>query len=269
MLDEPELPSSLSDPELSQPMAAKLNDTPPDRAAIGSLPVEPKLANKIADETLPTTPPGSAEIEASRHTKAYQLAEEIAENDMLPTVLTNRQLANTQNRATHSDTKVDPANEPKKSKGKQVALLAGTVLCLALVAGIGAWMLARQNANRVVPAVTKTNQPQVPGPPKASSEAISRDQKRKDDLNTISAALEVYKQQQGRYPAGDDIKVIYPLQYTTPPYITVVNYDPSSTADVKIKYAYQSNGTSFTVAAKLEDSTDPAAQNGYYIVRSK
>lgn len=283
-LDGPELPNSFSGPELKSPIEQPNLDSELSQAALLSKLDRPELPQQELVEKPPTPVPFTQEeVEASKHTMAYELAEEIAERDVDQT-----SPADSASSAAVNQNQAEKAPEPqvkppmardeqaaktdsasKKPKGKQATLLIGTILCLALVAAIGVWMLSRQNRNQVVPAATNANQPQVPGPPEASPEATARDQKRKDDLNTISAALEVYKQQQGTYPAGDDIKVIYPLQYTTPPYITIINYDPSSTPETKIKYAYKSDGSTFTIAAKLEDSADPDAQDGYYIVRSK
>jgi hypothetical protein len=283
-LDGPELPNSLSGPELKSPIEQPGLESELKQAALLSKLDHPELPEQDStQEPLAPAPFTQEEVEASKHTMAYELAEEIAERDTEQTSpaepASGATVSPSQvrkgpepqiNPPVAKDEQVAKTNSaPKKPKGKQATLLIGTVLCLALVAAIGVWMLSRQNSNQVVPATTNTSQPQVPGPPEVSPEATERDQKRKDDLNTISAALEVYKQQQGTYPAGDDIKVIYPLQYTTPPYITIINYDPSSTPETKIKYAYKSDGSTFTIAAKLEDSTDPDAQDGYYIVRSK
>ncbi len=283
-LDDPELPNSLSSPELKSPIEQPGLESGLKQAALLSKLDHPELSEQDStQEPLAPAPFTQEEVEASKHTMAYELAEEIAERDTGQTspaesasgttISPGQAEKKTESEVSTAEAKAEQAAntdpDPKKPKGKQATLLIGTVLCLALVAAIGIWMLSRQNSNQVVPAATNTNQPQVPGPPEASPEATTRDQKRKDDLNTISAALEVYKQQQGTYPAGDDIKVIYPLQYTTPPYITIINYDPSSTPETKIKYAYKSDGSTFTIAAKLEDSADPDTQDGYYIVRSK
>lgn len=268
----PELPSALSEQELESPLnePALMQTTTAEDAGIA--------------KQLATTSSIAAEQQASRETEAFALAETIAEQDTVPTqplephtdaqetIAATAPEADTAASDTTPEqlvssevtTTTDPPIDEKQPKNKQLLVLVSTVASTLLVLGIGLWIVS---ANK--PTAKPIAAPVSNDSPKASAEALKRDQTRKDDLSTISAALEVYKQQNGTYPAGDDIKVVYPLQYTTPPYIAIINYDPSSTADTKIKYAYQSDGKTFAIAAKLEDPTDKEAQNGYYIVRSK
>jgi hypothetical protein len=283
-LDGPELPNSLSTPELKSPIEQPGLESELKQAALLSKLDHPELSEQESNqEPLAPAPFTQEEVEASKHTMAYELAEEIAERDTEQTspaesasgttISPGQAEKKTESEVSTPEAKAEQAAktdpDPKKPKGKQATLLIGTVLCLALVSAIGVWMLSRQNSNQVVPAATNTNQPQVPGPPEASPEATTRDQKRKDDLNTISAALEVYKQQEGAYPKGSEINAIYPLQYTTPPYIKYINYDPLSDENVSIKYLYSSDGKTFVLTAKLEDTTDPDGRDGRYEVRSK
>lgn len=233
-LDTTELNSPLSKPELSQKLSAKL----PLR------PITPSSPHSHVSTPTHQEPSQS---------KAFVLAEAIAETD-IPTM----------RGSSMTDTK------EAKSKLNPALLLGGTVVAILLVALLGFWATqygqSQSTSRRTTQQSTK---PTAPPAAKINVEALKRDATRKTDLSTLATALEVYKRQQGTYPAGNDISVVYPLQYTTPPYISYVNYDPLSDDNTKIKYSYTSDGSSFTIAARLEDPSDPDGQSGYYIVRSK
>ncbi len=157
-----------------------------------------------------------------------------------------------------------PAQQPNKFNSKKILIIGGLVLLFFAGLTIFGAVSRRQAAQPAVsPSLTPTPQASTPA---ASDEAVSRDTQRKKDLKEISTALEIYKQEKGAYPVGTDISAVYPLQYANPPYIKYVNYDPLSNDAEKIKYLYESNGTTFTIKAKLENSKDTEAKNGYYIV---
>lgn len=305
----PELPSQLSEPEL--PSALNINalptqDAPAKPEVYSDLPLQAKInqmnhhpirsATMSADlhhatpnldvtDFTPSPPTNTSnddkvtpeeEQVASSHTRAFALAEAIAEQDVKsdqdtkvgqpePEVLPD--ITNVTPAPKTAQDDAEQADRSQKKQPSQTVLYISTLLAFIFVGTAGYWFV-----NRPKPAESPQPQQTTPAAQNTSnvaSDVLKRDQTRKDDLNSISAALEVYKQQQGTYPEGDDIKVVYPLQYTTPPYISYVNYDPSSTDTEKIKYAYKSDGKTFTIAAKLENTGDPDGQDGYYIVRSK
>ncbi len=238
-------------PELPNKPVVQALESPLDTSAIDQPVVKPK--NRYThSKPAPYGPQASGDQPLGVDSQAFALAEEIAERDVPA-------------QGSLAQPNADP---PSTSMMSTAVLLGGTVAAIGLVCILGLWA-ARTNQ------VSPKNQQQAAPPnnqastPKASAEARKRDQQRKLDLNDISAALEVYKRQVGTYPAGNDISVVYALQYTSPPYISYVNYDPLSDDNTKIKYSYSSDGSSFTIAARLEDSTDEESQNGYYIVRSK
>jgi hypothetical protein len=216
---------------------------------------QPTTAPKIKDSH-PLPPSEKLQSSVSQplgqDSQAWALAEAIAESDTLAQANPGQ-----------------PTNKPTaQNKANPIVLLGATVATMAMVGVLGLWAA---RTNRTAPKPTQQAIPtnNETTSPKVAVEARKRDAQRKTDLNALSAALEVYKRQEGVYPTGNDISVIYPLQYTTPPFISYVNYDPLSDDDTKIKYSYTSDGSSFTIAARLEDSTDTDNQNGYYIVRSK
>lgn len=300
-LSEPELPSSIGADELPTTATHHEPSLNVDDIATDSRPTSNK---DFAVSTEHPTPPAhkpvpSLQVAAdsptlslseqaeSKETLAFELAEDIAERDVDNTGKVFSGPNEPPQVPSDKSTQANPAEQnatPREAqqavearaedtqspKLRQNQVLIGTLASLALVIGLGYWLTSRQSQPApTAPTAPLADRDADQEPSDSSAEALERDQKRKDDLNTISAALEVYKQQEGSYPAGDDIKVIYPLQYTSPPYISYINYDPSSSETKKIKYAYQSDGATFTLAAKLENTGDQDAQDGYYIVRSK
>lgn len=297
---EPELPSALSTnalptqdatakPEVHSDLPMQAKDSQMNRRPMRSTTMSAELHHATPDldvtDFTPSQPTNVSnddkatpeeEQVASSHTRAFELAEAIAEQDMSsdqetkigqpePEVLPD--ITNTTPAPKAAQDNAKQADQSQKKQPSQTVLYISTLLAFIFVGTAGYWFV-----NRPKPAESPQPQQTAPAAQNTSNVAadvLKRDQTRKDDLNSISAALEVYKQQQGTYPVGDDIKVVYPLQYTTPPYISYVNYDPSSTDTEKIKYAYKSDGETFTIAAKLENAGDPDAQDGYYIVRSK
>ena len=90
----------------------------------------------------------------------------------------------------------------------------------------------------------------------------SRDTRRKADLSSIAAALEMYKAENKHYPvtstpAGGSISGLVDLN----PYFTVIPADPGS--DSSLKYIYHTNldgisGIEFKITAKSETITPPS-----------
>ncbi len=235
-----ELPSALAEPELPAPI---------DTLAIHASAVAVQEDYRTQNTTQPHTD------------LAFLQAEAIAEMDTpANTIQTSSSSPEVTDSFTLQNKSMPPYNNPK-------FLIAGISIATIVVLGAGLWAAQRNAAlqHTKKPANHSTTPQRTP----VATEVTQRDNQRKTDLNSLATALEVYKQQLGTYPAGDDIKVLYPLQYTTPPYITIVNYDPSSDEDTKIKYNYSSDGTSFTIVARLEDPSDPDAQSGYYVVRNR
>lgn len=145
------------------------------------------------------------------------------------------------------------------------------ILIIALLGGATFVIMQKKQSNNST--ISQAPSQTVSSPPQASTtktndnqDAVKRDDIRKKDLKEIATALEVYRRDTGSYPAGGDISALYPLQYTNPPYISYINYDPSSTDANKIKYGYSSDGANFKLTAKLEILTDLDAKDGIYTV---
>ncbi len=144
-----------------------------------------------------------------------------------------------------------------------IALISGAIFVIVTT--------KEQQTNKPIPSQTINQLASVtPSAPIVKTndnpDAIKRDDTRKKDLKDIATALEVYRRDNGNYPLGNDINVLYPLQYTSPPYISYINYDPSSTSTNKIKYGYSSDGINFKLTTRLEILTDPDARDGMYTV---
>ncbi len=256
----PELPSSLNQSALDSPLSEtalpKSHNSAPHTTP-------PRHATPYPTAPVATQAPNANEED--RSSQAFRLAEAIAETDIgADPVKAPPEPGET--------AVVAPDNQPTphaSPKSHQKLLLGGTMLAIVLIFMIGIWA-AQRNApvSNPKPAPQSSN-PSSTKPSEVTPEATQRDTQRKTDLTTLATALEVYKREKGTYPAGSDISVVYGLQYTTPPYISYINYDPSSDAQTKIKYSYTSDGSSFTLAARLEDPADPDSQNGYYIVKSQ
>ena len=94
----------------------------------------------------------------------------------------------------------------------------------------------------------------------------ARDDTRKNDLKNLQQALETFYNDSNRYPSA--------LTGLTSTYINAVPKDPKTTAD----YTYTpapagcndtgTNCTSYTLAATLENTSDPAAVGGVYTITS-
>ena len=160
--------------------------------------------------------------------------------------------------------------KPSKSSSHRLRNTILALLVFALIAGVGGYLYLKRSNRMIAPAASTTPlvTPSVTPAPTTtpSPEAAKRDDQRKKDLKDIATALEVYRRANGSYPAGNDISALYPLQYTNPPYISYINYDPASTASNKIKYGYNSDGTNFTLTAQLEVKSDPDAKDGVLTV---
>lgn len=114
----------------------------------------------------------------------------------------------------------------------------------------------------------------------ASSTRRGRDNRRKNDLRSLSTALETYYGDKGRYPTGTGGVIMgcgsgdtsacpwgdtvngFKDQYGTL-YMVLMPQDPLTSQQT---YYYESSGTSYKIYAKLEnlnDAGDGVDQNGY------
>lgn len=141
-------------------------------------------------------------------------------------------------------------------------------IMVALVAiGVGAYFFITRPAKSTENSNSQATK-QVEDKAKAGAEKAKRDIKRKADIKEIATALEVYKRDTGSYPVGDKIQATYVLSKASPKYISYVNDDPSSTSSAKVLYTYRSDGKSYILSAKLENTQDAEAIDGYYIIQS-
>jgi prepilin-type N-terminal cleavage/methylation domain-containing protein len=76
----------------------------------------------------------------------------------------------------------------------------------------------------------------------------ARDNKRRSDLEQVRAALEMYRSQNGSYPAGSWSDLGSALTGGTDPYISELPSDPRSSYN----YYYDSAGTTYDLCAYLE-----------------
>lgn len=88
--------------------------------------------------------------------------------------------------------------------------------------------------------------------------ALSRDSRRKTDLEQIRQALETYRSENSQYPPDDSLST-----YLVPDYITVLPEDPKSSTP---GYAYtytQTSTTTYNLCAELEspDVTQYCVEN--------
>lgn len=98
-----------------------------------------------------------------------------------------------------------------------------------------------------------------------------RDQTRKNDLQSIKAALEKYKSTNGRFPVANTMIHLNTADNVVqkalvPEYISSLPEDPKATDGWY--YGYKSNGQTFTLSARLENSADPQVTdvgNGVYL----
>ena len=79
----------------------------------------------------------------------------------------------------------------------------------------------------------------------AQSQRTARDGKRKADLQAIRSALEMYKADQGNYPATGD----YPSELIDERYIKSMPLDPSHP---KLEYGYTLDESNYCLGAILE-----------------
>lgn len=124
----------------------------------------------------------------------------------------------------------------------------------------------------VTPTTTPTGTPTTtPTVSPTTTQTKTSDEQRKTDLQTISVALEQYKVALGSYPiASETIKLNTPgniLQaQLVPTYLRSLPVD--SKASEGWYYAYKSNGSTFSLSARLESSSDPGAvmiANGVFL----
>ena len=161
----------------------------------------------------------------------------------------------------------DPVTPKKNHLAKKIFI---TILVTITIMAVGAAITLLSRKKSAPPKAselpTSSSTTETANNLNAPAAVIDHDNQRKRDLKEIGTALEVYKQDSGAYPVGTDISAVYPLQYTNPPYIKFVNYDPSSTEAAKVKYSYSSDGKTFTLKAKLENPQDSDAKDGYFVI---
>lgn len=94
-----------------------------------------------------------------------------------------------------------------------------------------------------------------------AAKILTGDEKRKDDLDQIAAALTIYKEANGVYPTSSNSLI--PLNATGNMLIStlVPGYMAKLPSDDKTAsgwyYAYKSDGISYSLSSKLESTTDP------------
>lgn len=86
---------------------------------------------------------------------------------------------------------------------------------------------------------------------------LSRDSKRKTDLEQIRQALETYRSEKGTYPATGTWQTDL-----SPSYITTIPTDPKSGT---YTYAVGNPATTYTLCASLETVTSPAPPCNYTV----
>lgn len=158
-----------------------------------------------------------------------------------------------------------PIEKPKKHRG---LLIFVSVLVLVVILTATVLLIFVDNSFNLFNQKDQQSSNQHIVEEKPLSPEQIRDNQRKKDLREIADGLAKYFNDKGGYPAGADIRSLYPLQYSSPIYISYINYDPSSTDLEKIKYDYVSNGRTYILKAKLEDINDKDAQNGYFVITS-
>lgn len=80
----------------------------------------------------------------------------------------------------------------------------------------------------------------------------SRDGRRKADLENIRSALEMYRSNNGFYPAGTGTSTLSTAFTGTTKYMESIPPDPRTTSYI---YYYTSDGTTYTLAAQLETTS--------------
>ena len=99
-----------------------------------------------------------------------------------------------------------------------------------------------------------------------TSQAKSRDAKRKSDLEQIQRALEMYNNDHGSYPASGVL--VWGEEFTDPDGDTVYMAELPEDPSVNLDYCYQSpadplvSSVSYQLYATLENSQDPRCLGG-------
>jgi len=101
----------------------------------------------------------------------------------------------------------------------------------------------------------------------------SRDSKRKGDLEQIRAALEMYRSDEGSYPATDDVDTTgctgTSIASDDNTYMDPIPCDPKNSGDYQYSYS-RITETSYQLTAKLEldTATGTCDVEGYYCVKN-
>lgn len=159
---------------------------------------------------------------------------------------------------------------PNKNSSNLVWLGITAVIVVGLASFLTFNLLKPANTQPTTSTSPSSTVSATQSPTNTQSASAKRDAQRKADLNDIAVGLSAYQKSTGKYPVGTDISALQPLTTANPPFIKSINSDPNNDPDngVIIKYSYTSDGTTYTLAASLENKNDPDAKNGLYIVKS-
>lgn len=80
----------------------------------------------------------------------------------------------------------------------------------------------------------------------------SRDAKRSADLETVRQGLVIYKTDQGSYPSGSNFNTMLQALATAGALTSSQNIVDPMNGQAPYGYTYSSNGTTFTLTARLE-----------------
>lgn len=191
--------------------------------------------------------------------------------------------SSTQVRSEHPAPVPMPSNHARQisrsNSSEQTKQLRPAKFVAAGIAGIAivvafSWLSLRANQKTPLKtsslanlSATKTAQPTATSA-SSSTQSLNRDKTRKQDLTQLATALNVYHKQTGVYPTGQDVGALLSLQTTSPPYLQQIPQDPLTGANGAKGYFYQyhSDGQHFTLQALLENSHDPQARAGYFVI---
>jgi hypothetical protein len=155
---------------------------------------------------------------------------------------------------------------PSGSKGGTTKLIGLAVLAVILVAGgYVVYNSFLSNNNTTVAGVSPTT-----GLASATEVALSPDDARKKDLISLQSVLQDYWTNENKYPISNEMISLGDAgnvleQALVPVYLSALPADPDSTKH----YAYKSDGTTYTLSAILDSTTDPNAvmENGSAVLK--
>lgn len=160
-----------------------------------------------------------------------------------------------------SDNPVSAMQSPKSSRSPIKALLVIVVLVGLGLAGYFAYNAMFGNRVELDVQLGSENDFVDPVADEASSQVMSSDDVRKQDLAQIHVALKSYFSATGKYPLAVDrvplnsANNILEKELVVAGYLSAIPADPDQTK----YYAYKSDGATFSLTAVLDSSTDPEA----------